>query len=64
MPRRWTAKAVSPHEAIAAARAQGLLGVLVPPALGGEGLRLGALVEICETLGQACASTAMIYAMY
>jgi acyl-CoA dehydrogenase len=53
-----------PVEAIAAAKAEGLLGVLAPTALGGEGALPGQVVEVCYRLGQACASTAMIYAMH
>ena len=36
----------------------------VPPELGGEGASLGALADICYSLGQACASTGLIYAMH
>jgi acyl-CoA dehydrogenase len=53
-----------PTEAMAAARAQGLMGVLASEALGGEGASFGDVVEVCYLLGQACASTAMIYAMH
>lgn len=53
-----------PAEAIAAAKAEGLMGVLVPVALGGEGASHGEVVEVCYLLGQACASAAMIYAMH
>jgi acyl-CoA dehydrogenase len=53
-----------PSEAFAEIRAQRLLGVMVAPALGGEGASLGDVVDICYSLGRACASTAMIYAMH
>ena len=53
-----------PDEAMAELRRQGLLGILVPPELGGEGASLGALADICYALGQACASTGLIYAMH
>ncbi|MGH7843430.1 MAG: acyl-CoA dehydrogenase family protein [Candidatus Binataceae bacterium] len=53
-----------PVEAFAAARAQRLLGILVPRDLGGEGASLGDAVEICYALGRACASSGMIYAMH
>jgi acyl-CoA dehydrogenase len=53
-----------PHEAMAELRRQGLLGIFVPPELGGEGASLGALADICYALGQACASTGLIYAMH
>jgi acyl-CoA dehydrogenase len=53
-----------PHEALAAARSQRLLGTLVPHELGGEGANLSDVVDVCYALGRACASTAMIYAMH
>jgi acyl-CoA dehydrogenase len=53
-----------PRHAIAALRAQRLLSILVPCELGGEGARLGDVVDICYRLGQACSATAMIYAMH
>jgi acyl-CoA dehydrogenase len=53
-----------PAEAIAAARAQRLLGVMVPPELGGEGASTSDAVDVCYRLGRACSSTAMIYAMH
>jgi acyl-CoA dehydrogenase len=53
-----------PAEAIAALKAERLMGVLAPRALGGEDARHGDVVEACYILGQACASTALIYAMH
>jgi acyl-CoA dehydrogenase len=53
-----------PAEAIAAAREGRLLGAMVPREFGGEGMSLSAIVDICYRLGQACASTGMIYAMH
>jgi acyl-CoA dehydrogenase len=53
-----------PVEAIAAARAEGLLGVAVPPDLGGAGADVSDLADICYVLGRACAATAMIFAMH
>ncbi|MGB6323516.1 MAG: acyl-CoA dehydrogenase family protein, partial [Xanthobacteraceae bacterium] len=53
-----------PDEAIAAARAERLLGIAVPHELGGEGASTAEIIDICYTLGRACASTAMIYAMH
>jgi acyl-CoA dehydrogenase len=53
-----------PVEAITAAKAHGLLGLMAPRQLGGEGASLGDIADICYTLGRACASTAMIYAMH
>jgi len=53
-----------PTEAIDAARAQRLMGIMVPRELGGEGASLSAVADICYRLGRACASSAMIYAMH
>ena len=53
-----------PAEAFAAIRAQRLLGIMLPADLGGEDARLADVVDICYRLGQACSSTAMIYAMH
>jgi acyl-CoA dehydrogenase len=53
-----------PSEAFAAAKAQRLLGVLVPIELGGEGATLSEVADICYMLGRACASTGMIFAMH
>jgi len=53
-----------PDEAIASARTQRLLGILVPPDLGGEGASISDVVDTCYVLGRSCASTAMIYAMH
>jgi acyl-CoA dehydrogenase len=53
-----------PAEAFEAARSRRLLGVMIPKDLGGEGASLGDVANICYTLGRACASTGMIYAMH
>jgi acyl-CoA dehydrogenase len=53
-----------PAEAFAAAKAQRLLGLLVPGNLGGEGAPVREVADVCYRLGQACSSTAMIYAMH
>jgi acyl-CoA dehydrogenase len=53
-----------PEEALRAARSQTLLGIMVPRDLGGEGASLSSVVDICYSLGRACSSTAMIYAMH
>jgi acyl-CoA dehydrogenase len=53
-----------PAEAFTAARAQRLLGLLVPVELGGEGASISDVADVCYVLGRACASTAMIYAMH
>jgi acyl-CoA dehydrogenase len=53
-----------PAEAIAAARAERLLGVAVPIEFGGEGASVSEIADVCYALGRACASTALIYAMH
>src|SRR6185437_7814469 len=53
-----------PEEAISAARAQRLLGIMVPQQLGGDEKSISDIVDVCYRLGRACASTAMIYAMH
>src|SRR5580693_3867759 len=53
-----------PIEAITAAKALGLMGLMAPTSLGGEEVSLSQIADICYALGRACASTAMIYAMH
>ena len=53
-----------PAEAITAARAERLMGIMVPRELGGEGAGIAAVTDVCYTLGRACGSTAMVYAMH
>ncbi len=53
-----------PAEAFAAIKAQRLLGIQVPQALGGEGAAVRDVADVCFRLGQGCSSTAMIYAMH
>ncbi len=53
-----------PHKAFDAAREQKLLGVMIPVEFGGFGASIHEVTDICYTLGRACASTAMIYAMH
>ena len=53
-----------PAEAFEAVKAQRLLGIQVPQALGGEGASIADVADVCFQLGQACSSTGMIYAMH
>jgi acyl-CoA dehydrogenase len=53
-----------PEEAIAATRAERLFGIAVSRDYGGEGAGIAEVIDVCYTLGRACASTAMIYAMH
>jgi acyl-CoA dehydrogenase len=58
------AEARFPSESFAEIRKQRLLGLQVPPALGGEGASIAEIADVCYVLGQACSSTALIYAMH
>lgn len=58
-----TDSGVWPEEQLRALQAS-LGGLVVPREDGGSGLGLRALVEVCETLGQACASTAICFGMH
>ncbi|MEI9922999.1 MAG: acyl-CoA dehydrogenase family protein [Bradyrhizobium sp.] len=53
-----------PQAAIDAARAQKLLGAQIPQAFGGDGASMSDITDMCYTLGRACSSTAMIFAMH
>jgi acyl-CoA dehydrogenase len=53
-----------PEEAMAALRAERLLGILVPTDLGGDGATVSDVVDVCYMLGRSCGSTAMVYAMH
>ncbi|MDR5752692.1 MULTISPECIES: acyl-CoA dehydrogenase family protein [unclassified Caballeronia] len=53
-----------PREAFEAMRNERLLSAMIPRAFGGDGLALDCVARLCEALAQACASTAMIYAMH
>src|SRR5712672_3352033 len=53
-----------PKAAIDAARQHMLLGVQIPREFGGYGASIFDITDMCYTLGRACASTAMIFAMH
>jgi acyl-CoA dehydrogenase len=53
-----------PKAAIDAARRQKLLGIQIPVGFGGDGASIFEITDMCYTLGRACASTAMIFAMH
>jgi acyl-CoA dehydrogenase len=53
-----------PKAAIDAAREQKLLGIQIPTEFGGHGASIFDVADVCYTLGRACSSTAMIYAMH
>jgi acyl-CoA dehydrogenase len=58
------AEARFPGEAFAEIRKQRLLGLQVPQTLGGEGASIAEIADVCYILGQACSSTALIFAMH
>nr|WP_316651626.1 acyl-CoA dehydrogenase family protein [uncultured Gellertiella sp.] len=53
-----------PREAVDAMIAERLLGIQVPASHGGEGATFTGIAELCSILSQACASSAMIFAMH
>jgi len=53
-----------PKAAIDAARDQELLGAQIPHEFGGYGASIFDVTDMCYTLGRACSSTAMIFAMH
>ena len=53
-----------PQAAIDAARQHRLLGTQIPVAYGGDGASIFEITDMCYTLGRACSSTAMIFAMH
>lgn len=57
-------KARFPFEAIGAFKELRLLGLLVPEEFGGPGASLDDVLMVCRVLGQACGSSALIYAMH
>jgi acyl-CoA dehydrogenase len=58
------AEARFPAESFAEIRRQRLLGIQVPQSLGGESASIAEIADVCYILGQACSSTALIYAMH
>jgi acyl-CoA dehydrogenase len=58
------AEARFPAEALAAARGQRLLGMMVPSGLGGDSASVSDVADVCYVLARACASTGMIFAMH
>jgi acyl-CoA dehydrogenase len=53
-----------PLEAVTALKAERLLGLQIPSQFGGEGAGLREIADVCSTLGQACSSAAMVFAMH
>lgn len=53
-----------PQETVDALRQAGVLSALVPRELGGAGLGMAELGQLCASLAQGCASSAMVLAMH
>ncbi|MGH3010796.1 MAG: acyl-CoA dehydrogenase family protein [Gaiellaceae bacterium] len=53
-----------PEEGLRALAATGGFGLVVPESAGGAGGSLEALVDACESVGAACASTGMVFLMH
>ncbi len=53
-----------PIEAVDAMRTERLFSIQIPAELGGETASIADIAEICSILGQACAASAMIFAMH
>ncbi len=53
-----------PAEGMNALKAERMMGIMIRPELGGEGANLTEVADVCAILGQACAATAMTYAMH
>jgi acyl-CoA dehydrogenase len=58
------ARARFPEATVQALRDARLLSAVVPAELGGAGLHLGELAQLCAALGQGCGSSAMVLAMH
>ena len=58
------AKGILPAAPLAAMRDAGLLGAMVPRAMGGQGLPPSRIAAITAELGAACSSSGMIFAMH
>lgn len=53
-----------PAEAMAALKEARLLGIMIPREHGGESASFGEIAELCATLGRACSSAGMVFAMH
>ncbi len=53
-----------PEEAVAAMKAERLLGIQIAAELGGEAATTAEIAEVCSILGQACAAAAMTFSMH
>ena len=57
-------KARFPVETVQALRDAGVMSALVPKIFGGAGCSMQELTQLCSTLSQSCASSAMVLAMH
>jgi acyl-CoA dehydrogenase len=53
-----------PEEAVNAMKAERLLSIQIPTELGGDAASTGEITELCSIISQACASSAMVFAMH
>lgn len=53
-----------PREAVDAMISERLLSIQIPASLGGEGATTAQIADLCTILGQACAASAMVFAMH
>jgi len=53
-----------PRETLSALKQNRLLGLAIPAKLGGEDAGVAEIADLCAILGQACASSAMVFAMH
>ncbi len=53
-----------PAEAVAALKAERLLGIQIPRQFGGESAGMSEIAEVCFALGQVCTAAAMVFAMH
>jgi len=61
---RTDKEAAWPEKGIRALQSEGLGGLVIPTSQGGQGQGLLSLAQICEILGQECASTAICFGMH
>lgn len=61
---QWDANAQWPEQAIRALQKEGLAGLMVPRHYGGLEQGMSALIQVCEILGRADASTALCFGMH
>ncbi len=53
-----------PREAVDAMISERLLSIQIPASLGGEGATTAQIADLCTIIAQACAASAMVFAMH